>query len=287
VENYLEVAKAQGFDVVVTLSNDLAPVGGDHPVTVDRRKLKKVTLHHISWSEVLHEARMQLDHRGIEDRVQAWILAELIRYLHDPRSGAAGFEDMGAAWVPIREAVAARTLRPSDKRIGEVATSWDKLVRHLCLRLNGQLGVTVSPVVPRALANAPAARVQTSIVQLADDGRLSATVRIPQAVGLLTIVADVRVGQSQRRGHRRSANQHDLRAPQGRPRQQCRAHPRPCRRHPCVQADPAFALGHEAERPARRVHPERQRGRRRVLCPGHSTAEALALHTSKVAGERR
>jgi stress response protein SCP2 len=195
VENYLEVAKAQGFDAVVTLSNDLTPVGGDHPVAVDRRKLKKVTLHHISWSEVLHEARMNLDHRGVNDRAQAWILAELIRYLQDPRSGAAGFDDMGAAWVPVREAIAARTLRPTDKRISDVAVAWDKLVRHLCLRLTGQLGVTVAPVLPRALANAPAARVQANVTQLADDGRLSTTIRIPQAVGLLTVVADIRSGQ--------------------------------------------------------------------------------------------
>ena len=130
VENYLDVAKAQGFDAVVTLSNDLSPVGGDHPVNVDRRKLKRVTLHHISWSEVLHEARMHLDHRGINDRSQAWILAELTRYLQDPRSGAAGFDDMGGSWVPVREAIAARTLRPTDKRIGDVAVTWDKLVRH-------------------------------------------------------------------------------------------------------------------------------------------------------------
>jgi hypothetical protein len=33
----------------------------------------------------------------------AWLLVELIRYLEHPRSSAAGFDDMGAAWVPIRE----------------------------------------------------------------------------------------------------------------------------------------------------------------------------------------
>ena len=77
---------------------------------------RKVGLHHISWSEVLHEAQMQLAHRGVEDRVQAWLLAELIRYLEHPRSGAAGFDDMGAAWVPVREAVAASTLRATDTR---------------------------------------------------------------------------------------------------------------------------------------------------------------------------
>lgn len=195
VENYLDVAKAQRFDAVITLSNDLAGVGGQHPVEVNRRKTQKVALHHISWSEVLHEARMHLDHRGIDDRAQAWVLAELVRYLEDPRSGAAGFEDMGASWVPIRESIAAGTVRPSDKRITDVAASWDKLIRHMCLRLTGQLGVSVAPVLPRKIANDAAGRVQAVVAQLAAEGRLSATIRIPQAAGHLTVVADVRVGE--------------------------------------------------------------------------------------------
>lgn len=138
---------------------------------------------------------MQLDHRGIEDRAQAWILSELVRYLEDTRSGAAGFDDMGPAWVPIREAIAVGTVRASDKRIGDVAASWDKLIRHLCLRLTGQLGVTVAPVLPRKLAADAAARHQSVIAVLATEGRLSATVRIPKAIGPLTVVADMRVGQ--------------------------------------------------------------------------------------------
>jgi hypothetical protein len=88
-------------------------------------ELRTVGLHHISWSEVLHEAQMQLAHRGVQDRVQAWLLAELVRYLEHPRSGAAGFDDMGAAWVPVREAVAANTLRARDSKAAEVTASWD------------------------------------------------------------------------------------------------------------------------------------------------------------------
>ncbi|HEY0813494.1 MAG TPA: TerD family protein, partial [Pseudonocardia sp.] len=64
VERYLDLARQQGYDAVITLSNDLGPVGGAHPLNVDGRKLRKVGLHHIAWSEVLHEAQMQLAHRG-------------------------------------------------------------------------------------------------------------------------------------------------------------------------------------------------------------------------------
>ncbi|MCY7344014.1 MAG: hypothetical protein LH603_19805, partial [Pseudonocardia sp.] len=189
VERYLDLARQQGYDAVITLSNDLAPVGGLHPLTVDGRKLRKVALHHIAWSEVLHEAQMQLAHRGVEDRLQAWLLAELVRYLEHPRSGAAVFDDMGAAWVPVREAVAANTLRAADRKIGAVTMSWEKLVRHLCLQMTSQLGVAVSPVVPRRLAKDQLARAQVAASELAGAGTLSAALRVPGAAGPVTVVA--------------------------------------------------------------------------------------------------
>lgn len=194
VENYLDVAKEQGFDVVVTLSNDIAALGGDHPVGVDRTKFKRVTLHHISWSEVLHEAQMQLAHRGLDDRLQAWMLAELVRYLEHPKSGAAAFEDMGASWVPVREAVGTGTLRPGDRKAAAVAASWEKLVRHLCLRLTSQLGVPAVPVMPRRLAQDPLARSAEATARLATEGSLAATLRIPNAVSPVSVVADLRTG---------------------------------------------------------------------------------------------
>lgn len=195
VDRYLDVAKQQGYDAVITLSNDLAPVGGAHPVPVDGRKLRRIALHHISWSEVLHEAQMQLAHRGLDDRLQAWLLAELIRYLEHPRSGAAGFDDMGAAWVPVREAVAAGTLRATDRKIGAVAASWEKLVRHLSLRLTSQLGVTVAPVQSRKIAHDHEARLQAAVTRLAAEGTLQTALRVPGAAGLLDVVADLRTGQ--------------------------------------------------------------------------------------------
>jgi TerD domain-containing protein len=195
VEQYLEVARRRGYDAVITLSNDIAPVGGAHPVVVDSRKLRKVALHHISWSEVLHEAQMQLAHRGLDDRLQAWLLAELIRYLEHPRSGAAGFDDMGTAWVPVREAVVAGTLRATDRKTESVAASWEKLVRHLCMRLTSQLGVDVGLALPRKLAADHEARLQTAIARLAEDGALRTTIRIPDVVGPLTVVADLRTGR--------------------------------------------------------------------------------------------
>ena len=41
VETYLDLAREQGFDCVITISNQIARMPGEHPVDVDKRKTKK------------------------------------------------------------------------------------------------------------------------------------------------------------------------------------------------------------------------------------------------------
>ncbi|GAH61516.1 unnamed protein product [marine sediment metagenome] len=99
IETYLDLAKEQCFDCLITISNQIARIPGQHPVDVDKRKLKKVAFHHLSWSRVLTEAVLQKSHRGVADPDQAWILGELIRYLEHPNAGSVDFSDMGEHWV--------------------------------------------------------------------------------------------------------------------------------------------------------------------------------------------
>lgn len=160
LDNYLDVAREQGYDALITISNEIPSVAGQRPTPVDKRKLRKVAIHHWSWSQVLSTAVMQKEHRGISDPEQARILGELIRYLEHPRSGAMEFEDMGANWVAVRDAVVAGTLRGSDKSAPEVAARFDALLQYLSLRLGRQLGTDVLPVLSRKEQADPALRAQ-------------------------------------------------------------------------------------------------------------------------------
>lgn len=195
LENYLDVARAEGFDALITIRNQIPPAAGQHPTTVDKRKLKKVQLHHWSWSQVLAEAFMQKEHRGVADPEQAWILSELIRYLEHPKSGALEFDDMGGSWVAVREAVSAGTLRASDKGAAEVAARFDALLRFVSLRLGRALGTEVVPVVTRKELAEPALRSAGLIDTLVKDGRLNGGLRIPNAVAPLSVELDLRSGR--------------------------------------------------------------------------------------------
>lgn len=195
LENYLDVARRKKYDVVVSLSNDVPAGPGELPVEVDRRKLAKVALRHLSWAEVAHEARMLVGHGGIDNELQAWILAEFLRYLDHPKSGAAEFTDMGRHWVAVRDAVSAGTLRAGDRKALAVAETWSSLSRHLALRLTAELGVTVKHVLPRRHRSDPAARSAATAERLAADGTFEAVLRIPDTAGDLVVVADVRTNR--------------------------------------------------------------------------------------------
>jgi hypothetical protein len=192
VEAYLDVAKENEFDAVITISNEIASSAGNHPVEVDKRKLKKVSLHHLSWAEVLSAAVTQRVHRGVSDPDQAWILAELIRYLEHPKSGALDFADMGGAWVGVREAVAAGTLRANDRGIIEVISRWEQLLRFAALRLERELGSGVQVVTTKKDAADPATGRAKKIEELVDHHRLTGVLRIPNTVGDISIVVDLR-----------------------------------------------------------------------------------------------
>lgn len=192
LENYLDIARENGFDAVITISNEIAPMAGQHPTKVDKRKLRKVALHHLPWTKVLTEAVMQQEFRGVADPDQAWILGELIRYLEHPRSGAMEFEDMGESWVSVRDSVQAGTLRAGDKGVSEVVSRFDALLRFVSLRLGRQLGAEVTPVMTRRELEDPSIRQSALIEGLVANGSLTGEMRIPDTIGTLVITADLR-----------------------------------------------------------------------------------------------
>jgi hypothetical protein len=191
VESYLDVAREQGFDAVLTISNQIVALGGDHPVSVDRRKCRKVELHHLSWSQIHTEAEIERVNRSVADPDQAWILAELIRYLEHPRSGAVDFDDMGPSWVTVRDCVVKRTLRASDEAAPDVVTRFGQLVAFAGMRLSRTLGVQVGPVQARDVTSP----LQGGVTELVEAGILRGSLKVPNTAAPFAIAADLRAGR--------------------------------------------------------------------------------------------
>ncbi|POX50172.1 stress response protein TerZ [Streptomyces sp. Ru71] len=196
VQAYMDIAARRGYEAVITLSNDVALEGTPLvDVKIDGRRKHKVALWHLSWAEVAHQAQMLIRHEGVGNAAHAWLLQELLHYLQHENSGCHGFQNMGPAWVPVRNGIDDETLCQGDPRALEVVESWERLIRQVCLRLGGELGQKVLPVQRTRRGTDPRARRGLLADQLCLDGRLYAELRIEGTPGVLAISADLRTGK--------------------------------------------------------------------------------------------
>jgi hypothetical protein len=190
----MDVARRHKFDALLTISNQVAAVPGVHPVQLPKTRAQSARLYHLSWSQIRTEALVEQANKSISDPDQAWILAEFIRYLEHPRSGAIDFDDMGPSWVHVRDRARAATLHPQDKAAGEVADKFGGLISFAALQLSRGLGTGVRPMVPQAQLRDPAKYLQEAVSEFAATGQLQGAVRVPGAVAPIKIIADLRAG---------------------------------------------------------------------------------------------
>jgi hypothetical protein len=190
---YLDLARDHGFDAVLTISNQITGRTQDSPVAVDRRKVRSVKLYHLSWRRIITTAVMEHRYRGVSDLDQAWILDQLISYVDHPKSGASGFQDMGGQWVTVRDAARQGTLRAGDAGARSVVEHWEQLLDYLALGLSQELGREVTP--GRGRKETVLDRVEQHVRRLAETGELVGSLRVPNAVAPITIVANLRTRQ--------------------------------------------------------------------------------------------
>jgi hypothetical protein len=195
IANYLDIAREQGFDAVITISHEIATTAGVHPVTVDKRKLKKVDLFHLSWSRIHTEALIEQTNQMVSDPDQAWILSEFVRYIENSKSGAWDFDDMGPEWVEVRNAAAQQTLRANDKETLSVVARFDQLLAFSGMELSRRLGANVQQRLSRRERADHASRIQDQAILLAKTGQLTGSLSIPNAVAPIDIVVDLRANR--------------------------------------------------------------------------------------------
>ncbi len=190
VSGYLDLARDNAIQAVLTISNQITSNPSESPFAVDSRKTKKVVLRHLSWWHIMTEAIDQHRHRGVNDPDQAWILGELIAYLDNERSGASGFTDMGDKWVTVRDGARSQTLRGNDPAAADVAQHFVEFVQWLALGLRQDLGRDVSVV--WAKNQAPHERTSALVDEMVRTGRLNASVKVPGAINPVDVCVDLR-----------------------------------------------------------------------------------------------
>ena len=193
VESYLNLARENEIDALITISNQFAAVPAVHPLQLSASARRKIELYHWSWMHVLTEASLLIANDEVLDRDQRFILNEMVRFLTHQSAGVKDFDQMPAAWTELVSAVqagASPSQNASETR--ETVGAWHQVVRDLSLTMSRQLGVEVSPRIPREHLRDLDARAKADATALCESKCLMATLTIPDAAAPLDVIADLR-----------------------------------------------------------------------------------------------
>ncbi|MGX0876949.1 hypothetical protein ACSSV4_001633 [Roseovarius sp. MBR-154] len=192
VEKYREIAKEQGVDCVITISNQFATTTSNHPLDEVRKSRSRIPVYHWSWMSILTIIDLLLNRDAVADEDQKLLLNELRRFLTHESAGVKGFDRMPPEWPEINRLISAGGKIPAKSNEASVVLeAWHQETRDLSLILSRQTEATVEEKLPRKHRNSPAERRKDELLTLREAGRLMSVLDIPDAAAPLEIVADI------------------------------------------------------------------------------------------------
>jgi hypothetical protein len=192
IEAYLNLAKLNGIDAVVTLSNQFTSLPTHHPLSVSGALTRKVDLFHWSWGYVITQAHLLKEGDEIDDKEQLLLLSELQRFLLHPSSGVKEFDQMPAAWSELCSKIAAGgRLDAKGAETREVVGAWHQALERVTSVLSRQISDQVRVQMSRAEAGDPALRMKVGVENLAQEACLTNYLAIPDTAAPIRICADL------------------------------------------------------------------------------------------------
>ncbi|MEM8937214.1 MAG: hypothetical protein AAGC77_12475, partial [Pseudomonadota bacterium] len=133
IERYLQLAKVNGVDAVITISNQLTPSPRIHPIW-SRALPKNLELFHISWAAILTQAFLLIASKTdpFENDDEAFITSEFIRYLEHPMSGVLPLSQMNKEWPDLVKAVqSGHPPNPKTPEVASMVAMWHQEARDV------------------------------------------------------------------------------------------------------------------------------------------------------------
>lgn len=193
LDSYLEIAKLNGIDALITISNQFAPLPTHHPVQLSASALKKATIAHWSWMYLLTQATLQLSNDEVIDREQRVILNEMVRFLSHPSAGVKGFDQMPSSWTDLVNTVqAGGAINNKSDAAQNVVGAWYQEIRDLSLILGRQLGEEVRVKVSRNHVRDPGSRMKKDLQTLTAEHCMRSEFDIPNTAATIEVCADLR-----------------------------------------------------------------------------------------------
>lgn len=195
IKSYVDLAKANNCNAVITISNDFAAIPSHHP-TYTERLPAHVDLFHFSWTSILTHAKLLLHGDELGDAAHRFLISELIRFLDHPSSGLTRFDHMPETWKPLVTSVTAgagmASLHKEAPHVTDAVASWHQETRDLALQLTGLVSSPVAIKLPRHHVNDPQRRIADDADALCAAAQLRAEYKVPNAAGPIEVTADLR-----------------------------------------------------------------------------------------------
>ena len=190
VTKYVDLARANSIDAVITISNQFVARPEHSPIDVPKTLLRKTKLYHWSWKYISTQSEILEIGNSVEDHDQAFLLKELNRFLAHPRTGVERFTHMGSGWREIVQAVTnGVNLTKSVTGLDEAVSSWFSEERDLCLQMSRRVGRQVTARMPQDHVRSAERRLKDGITGLIETDRLKSVLQIPDCASDIEIDA--------------------------------------------------------------------------------------------------
>jgi len=150
IEKYRQLAKDNGIDCVVSVSNQFATTPALHPLAEVNKSRSKIPVFHWSWMYILTEADLLLSQDSVSDKDQRVLLNELRRFLTHESAGVKGFDRMPKEWGEMNKLVSSGGVIPAKSSDAlSVISAWHQETWDLALILSRMTETSVAEKISR------------------------------------------------------------------------------------------------------------------------------------------
>lgn len=192
IERYRNLARENGVNCVITISNQFATAPTAHPLEEVRKSRSRIPVIHWSWMHVLTTADLLISQQSIISRDQLILLNEFRRFLAHESAGVRGFDRMPKEWTELNGLISAGgDVSAGSYEAIKVIEAWHQETRDLSLALSRQTETLVAQRLPRSHLRDLAQRQKVELANLRDNRQLSVCLEIPDAAAPLDVVVDL------------------------------------------------------------------------------------------------
>ncbi len=127
VKRYVELARDNAIDAVITISNEFVTQANQSPVSIPGTMLRRTSLFHWSWTWIATQCELLQAQMAVDDKEQAFLLSEFKLFLNSDGAGVERFTQMGAGWKSlVQDATHQNGLKRSSPEVSEGLDAWFK-----------------------------------------------------------------------------------------------------------------------------------------------------------------